>query len=120
MPTDGRAHRTDVDASLLGDGVGRWEGDTLVVETKRFSEDSWITDDGAFHTDAMKVTETFKKDGDALLYQVRVDDTVLAEPWIRPPRKLTKASVELQQPAPCVEQDLDRITNLDEHHDNAR
>jgi hypothetical protein len=43
IPTDGRPHRKDVPPSYLGDGVAHWEGDTLVVETTNFNEDTWLT-----------------------------------------------------------------------------
>lgn len=42
VPLD-KPHRADVDPSRLGDAVGRWEGDTLVVETVRFDDSSWLT-----------------------------------------------------------------------------
>ena len=38
IPTDGRAHRKDLPSSYLGDAVGKYEGDTLVVETVNFNE----------------------------------------------------------------------------------
>src|SRR5580765_1878622 len=44
IPTDGRPHRRDVDPSYLGDSVGRWEGDTLVIEAVNFNDDSWRID----------------------------------------------------------------------------
>ena len=50
IPIDGRPHRKDLPRSYLGDAIGRWDGDTLVVETVNFNEDTWLTDDGAFHT----------------------------------------------------------------------
>ena len=50
VPTDGRPHPTNNEPSFLGDAVGHWEGDTLVVETKNFNDQTWLTDNGAFHT----------------------------------------------------------------------
>jgi hypothetical protein len=49
VPTDGRPHPTSNEPSFLGDAVGHWEGDTLVVETKNFNDLTWLTDNGAFH-----------------------------------------------------------------------
>ena len=50
IPTDGRTHRTDLEPSYLGDAIGRYEGDTLIVETRNFNDETWLTDNGAFHT----------------------------------------------------------------------
>src|SRR5690606_27962716 len=66
IPTDGRPHRMDVEESYLGDAVGHWEGDTLVVETRNFNEDTWLTDDGAFHTKDLRVTERLTRYGDTM------------------------------------------------------
>src|SRR5579864_7181634 len=41
IPTDGRPHRKDSDPTYYGDSVGHWEGDTLVVESTNFIEDTW-------------------------------------------------------------------------------
>src|SRR5215469_11025683 len=82
IPTDGRPHRTDVDPSYLGDSVGHWEGDTLVIDANQFNDDSWLTDNGAFHTDDMHVTERLRRVGDVIEWQAIVEDPkVLLEPW---------------------------------------
>ena len=51
IPTDGRKHNPDMDPSYNGDAVGRWEGDTLVVESVNFVEDTWVGELGYFHSD---------------------------------------------------------------------
>ncbi len=61
IPIDGRPHRQDLPPSYLGDAIGRWDGDTLVVETVNFNEDTWLTDDGAFHTKDLKVIERLRR-----------------------------------------------------------
>src|SRR5579862_9391791 len=63
IPTDGRSHRKDVSSSFLGDGIGHWDGDTLVVETTNFNEDTWLIDNGAFHTKDVKVVERLRRAG---------------------------------------------------------
>jgi len=120
VPTDGRAQRTDVEDSSLGDSIGHWEGDTLVVEATRFSDDTWLTDNGAFHTSDMRVTERIRRNGDTLEWQATVDDPkVLEQPWKTQVRiaKLTKQ--ELVEPTPCVDQDLAHVVDKT-HHDNPR
>lgn len=120
IPTDGREHRDDVDESYLGNAVGRWEGDTLVVETIGFNDDTWLTDDGAFHTRNLRVVERLTRDGDTMQWQATAHDPeVLAEPWAVRPRRMTLMSAELQEPVPCVEQDLKHVVD-GTHHDNPR
>ena len=57
VPLSRDVKRLDDSESYLGDAYGRWEGDTLVVETTNFNDLTWLTDDGSFHTDKLKVTE---------------------------------------------------------------
>ena len=74
IPTDGRAHRTGIEPSYYGDSVGRWDGDTLVIETVNFKP--WILDDyhytdptkSRWHTDALRTTEHLTRDGNKLQY----------------------------------------------------
>ena len=120
VPADGRPHRSDADPSYMGDSVAHWEGDTLVVEAVNFNEDSWLTDDGSFHTDKLRVTETFRRIGDIIEYQATADDSaVLAEPWKVRPRILKLTDTELLEPVPCVEQDLKHVVD-GTHHTNPR
>jgi hypothetical protein len=77
---DGRAQvgqvRGDDDNPLyFGRSTARWEGDTLVVDTRGFNEDFWFTNGGLPHTDLLHLTERFTRtDLDTLRYQVEVDD----------------------------------------------
>ncbi|HEV7716014.1 MAG TPA: hypothetical protein VGO53_10480 [Steroidobacteraceae bacterium] len=120
IPTDGRKHRTDADESYLGDAVGHWEGDTLVIETVNFNDDSWLTDDGSFHTKDLRVTERLSRSGDTMTWLATADDPkVLAQPWVLRPRPMKLNPNELPEPAPCVEQDLDHMVD-DTSHDNPR
>jgi hypothetical protein len=119
IPTDGRPHRTDVDPSYVGDSVGRWEGDTLVVDVTGLTEDTWLASDGYFHSPEMRVIERLERSGDTLRYTATVDDPkVLARPWTMNPRTL-KLSREPQdalvESPPCVERDAPHMTTT-EHH----
>jgi hypothetical protein len=120
VPTDGRPHRTDVDPSYLGDSVGHWDGDTLVIDVDQFNDDSWLTDNGAFHSADMHVTETLHRSGDVLEWQVVVEDPkVLTEPW-KPRMRLAKLTKdELAEPTPCTDRDLKHLVD-DSHHPNPR
>ncbi|HTT01685.1 MAG TPA: hypothetical protein VMG11_06295 [Steroidobacteraceae bacterium] len=120
VPTDGRAHRTDVEDSSLGDSVGHWEGDTLVVEATKFSDDTWLTDNGAFHTSDMRVTERMRRNGDTLEWQATVDDPqVLEQSWKTQVRMAKLTKQELVEPTPCVDQDIAHVVDKT-HHDNPR
>ena len=119
VPTDGRKHREDVEPSYLGDSIGSWEGDTLVVEANQFTEDTWLGSDGYFHSSAMRVIERFQRIGDVLQYSATVHDPeVLAEPWNMPPRTLrlsTDPADAIVETPPCIERDAPHmLTN--EHH----
>ncbi len=120
IPVDGRGFREDLEPTFLGDAIGRWEGDTLVVETINFVDETWLTDDGAFHSDQLRVVERFSRQGDELTYQVAAfDPVVLAEPWVRQPMVLTPARFEIVESPPCRERDLSRMQDLSSH-DNPR
>jgi hypothetical protein len=120
VPTDGRPHRTDADTSYFGDSVGHWEGDTLVVDVNNFNDDTWLGDNGLFHSDALHVTERLTRKGDTILYEAIVDDPkVFTKPWTMKPHILTPIKEPLDEAPPCVEQDAPNMTDL-EHHGNPR
>ena len=95
-----------------GDSVGRWEGDTLVVDTIALSDDAWLTaKSGYFHSDKLHVVERFTRSGDQLKYEVVVEDPgVLLEPWVWRPQMLNlnknPDAVLFDEPA-CIERDAD-------------
>src|SRR3984893_13145332 len=92
IPTDGRPHDKDVafEMTYLGDTSGRWDGDTLVLDSLGFIDTTWIGRGGFFHSSEMHVVERFTRQGDVLLYEVSVDDPeVLVEPWVLPTRRVT-------------------------------
>lgn len=57
---DGRKHSADVTPSWMGDSVGTWQGDTLVVDTVGFKPETWIDPTGVPHSDALHVVERFR------------------------------------------------------------
>jgi hypothetical protein len=82
--TDGRAHDEDFDPGFMGDSVGRWEGDTLVVETRGIS-DQLDMDPGMPHSDQFRLFERIHldpADPDVLVNEMRMEDPeALAEPF---------------------------------------
>jgi hypothetical protein len=120
IPTDGRGHRKDLPSSYLGDAIGRYEGDTLVVETVNFNEETWLTDNGAFHTKDLKVIERLRRVGDTIQYEaVAQDPAVLIEPWKERTQTLWLTEREIEESPRCEDRDLDLITD-GSHHDNPR
>ena len=70
VPTDGRQHGEDAEyaTTYYGDTVGRWDGDTLVLDSIGFVDTTWIGRGGYFHSDQMHIVERFKREGDAIFY----------------------------------------------------
>ena len=120
IPTDGRAHRKDLPASYLGDAIGKYEGDTLVVETVNFNDDTWLSDNGAFHTKDLKVIERLRRVGDTVQYEATAyDPAVLVEPWKERTQTLWLTDREIEESPRCEDRDLDLIQD-GSHHDNPR
>ena len=93
IPTDGRPHSKDAefDITYFGNTVGHWEGDTLVLDAVAFIDATWLGRGGFFHSDRMHVVERFTRQGDAILYDVTVEDPeVLVEPWVLPTRTVRR------------------------------
>ncbi len=120
VPMDGRPHRTDVEPSALGDSIGWWEDDALVVETVNFNDETWLTDDGSFHTKDLRVIERITRDEDTLEWRATAHDPeILQEPWELVPRIAQLTNLGITEAAPCLERDMSIRVN-DTHHDNLR
>ena len=71
-------HPVDPDPSWLGDSIGRWDGDTLVVDTVGFNDKTELQ--GYRHTDALHMIERFRRtDVDTIQYEVTIEDTNVFE-----------------------------------------
>lgn len=93
IPIDGRKHaeNANFDATYFGVTVGRWEGDTLILDSVGFIDTTWLGRGGFFHSGEMKVVEKFTRQGDGILYDVTVEDPeVLLEPWVLPTRTMRR------------------------------
>jgi hypothetical protein len=80
---DGRGHPKDPNPNWMGHSIGRWEGDTLVVDTVGFNDRSWLDPQGHAHTEKMRVTERFRRpDYGHLEIEFTIDDPgAYAKPW---------------------------------------
>ena len=83
IPTDGRKHnpQKSIEPTYMGYTVGRWEGDTLVLDSISFVDSTWLARGGFFHSEQMHVVERLTRQGNQIRYQVTVDDPeTLVEP----------------------------------------
>lgn len=90
IPTDGRPHLPSHLRFWDGDSVGRWEGDTLVVDVTNYNGKGWIATNaaagrirGVSQSESLHVVERFKRvDADTIHYDVTIDDPKMyAQPW---------------------------------------
>jgi hypothetical protein len=127
VPTNGRPHRTDVDPSYDGDAIGRWEGDTLVIDVNQLSDQTWLAGEGAegyrglglgqggsgyFHSDVTHVIERLTRKGDALRWEATVEDPkVLTKPWVMTPQMQVLTDDMVYQQPICEERETQHITD---------
>ena len=71
------------DYTYMGHSLGRWEGDTLVVEVSEFNGKNWFDRAGNFHSEGLRLTERFTQmSPDAIWYEATVTDPqTFTEPW---------------------------------------
>src|SRR5262249_8621954 len=81
--TDGRVLSKDADPTFMGYSVGHWEGDTFVVETRGYNDKTWLDFSGHPHTDALRMTERYRRtDFGHLEVQFTFDDPkAYTKPW---------------------------------------
>ena len=106
---------------LAGDsgfnGINLLGGDSLTVN---FNEETWLSDNGAFHTKDLKVIERLRRVGDTVQYEATAyDPAVLAEPWKERTQTLWLTDREIEESPRCEDRDLDLIKD-GSHHDNPR
>jgi hypothetical protein len=80
VPLDGEPHQVDPDPAWLGDSVGRWEGETLVIDTIGYNDKTEIS--GFHHTDALHTVERLTRTEDGFNYEITIEDpNVFVAPW---------------------------------------
>jgi hypothetical protein len=81
IPTDGSTHPDDLDPTWMGNSVGHWDGDTLVVDVIGFNDKGGLEE--YRHTTALHVVERYRRIAyDRISYQATIDDpNVFAAPW---------------------------------------
>lgn len=79
-----RSHPEKLEPSWLGDSVGRWERGVLVVDTVGFNDRTWLNEQGAPHSEALRLVERIRPmmGGKFLEYKVTAEDpSVLEKPY---------------------------------------
>jgi hypothetical protein len=117
---DGRPHPENVDSSHLGHSVGRWEGDTLVIDTVGLNDDTILAEIERggpavgmmlLHSDQLHTVERIRREGDFLYYDLTVEDPVaFTKPWVMPTKRVHRGAKEdYIMPQMCLELDREHI-----------
>jgi hypothetical protein len=105
VPTDGRAHRDYIPPSYRGDSIGHWEGDTFVVETTNFTDDTWLYAEGrvSFHSYRLRIVERYNLvDADTLTIDATIEDPeVLTGAFVVPTQRLVRSPDDQLLPLVC-------------------
>ena len=111
--TDGRSHSKTVDPSYFGHSIGWWDGDTLVIDSVGFTDESWLGWPGYLHSNNMRVVERVSRNGNQLTWQFTIHDPdTLMQPWaMNPIRRQLNANPKalLTEDLPCEARDNKHI-----------
>jgi len=89
--TDGRKLSEDAEPRWYGYSTGNWDGNTFVVTSAGFMENSWLDDYGSPHSDEMRVEERYRRvDRDHVeLVMTVYDSKTYTAPWVGEPKRFT-------------------------------
>jgi hypothetical protein len=106
--TDGRSLPVDPNPAFNGYSIGKWEGDTLVVQTAGFRDGIWLDVGGDPVTDAAKITERFRRvNYGRLEIDLTVDDPkAYTKPWTVKLTQVLEADTDLMDNI-CLENEKD-------------
>ena len=115
IPIDGRPHDPikSQDTTWYGDAVGKWGGDTMVIDIVGFNDESWLGWPGWLHSNNMHVIERYTRNGNTMRWEAIVEDPdTMLEPFRMDARTLRlnpdpKAS--FIEDLPCEERDAQHI-----------
>lgn len=121
IPVDGRPHDPlrSKDLTFYGDAIGRWQGDSLIVDSLGFNDLTWIGRGGYFHTIDMHVIEKFTRGGNTLTWQATVEDpAVLIKPWTMDAVTMNlnlDPKATIVEGLPCDERDQEHMVTQERH-----
>jgi len=77
-----KEHSPDDPPTWYGNAVGKWEGDTLVVDSTGYKPSTWLTGQGLPHTEDLHIVERIRRDGDTLVMHLTFEDPgAFTKPW---------------------------------------
>ena len=81
--TDGRALPKNPQTAWFGYSVGKWEGESFVIESRGFNDQTWLDDDGHPHSEALHTIERFRRpDYGHMTMEISIDDPqIYVKPW---------------------------------------
>ncbi len=100
---DGRGHPEDPDPTWMGHSIGRWDGDTLVVDTVGFNDKTWIDPLGHSHSEALHLVERYRRvDPNTLVIDLTFEDAkAFLKPWSGQREFDLKPDWEIAEMYPC-------------------
>ena len=110
--TDGRALPKDPNPNWMGYSIGRWEGDTFVVESSGFNDNVWLDNNGHPAGESLRVTERFRrKNFGSMDVEITIDDPkTYTKPWnVTIPLAFQPDTEMLEYICPENEKDYDRL-----------
>lgn len=104
--------------SYFGRPAVSWEGDTLVLDSIGFTDETWFGRGGYFHTADVRIIERFTRTGNEMLYEVTIEDPeVLVEPWVMNPQvlQLSGNPTIIAERGSCTDTELHNVTTQIRH-----
>jgi hypothetical protein len=100
-------HPDDIIPGYMGNSVGHWEGDALVVDVTGFNDKTWLAGTGTFHSDALHIVERYTRvDKDQINYEATMDDpNVFTKPWTIHSSIMLREGTRIQESV-CAENNL--------------
>jgi hypothetical protein len=113
--TDGRGHPADLEPLWMGHSIGKWEGDTFVVDSVGFNDKAWLDFYGNPHSDKMHLVERWKRvDAKTLALNFTVyDPKAYTKPWVSDTKvfkKLTGSAAYMEELF-CIADEEQAFTN---------
>jgi hypothetical protein len=115
IPLNQKAHPDDLEPSFLGNSIGHWEGDTLVVDVTGFNDKGWVMAGGIFHSDALHITERYTRvDRDTINYEATIEDPkVFTKPFTSSTTLMLREGARLREYiCPENNEDIERYEKL--------
>jgi len=104
--------------SYFGRPAVSWEGDTLVLDSIGFTDETWFGRGGYFHTADVRIIERFTRTGNEVLYEVTIHDPeVLLEPWVMNPQvlQLSNNPTVISERGSCTDTELHNVMTQIRH-----